>query len=94
MAGKGLKRKVELLGIKPLAHHASALLQQLQSNSSTIFEPFTSHFKGLRTVVARLRSLIKSSLISSRTNLIAVLTIGLSAVIMLKFHPHQGYKGQ
>ena len=38
----------------------------------------------LRTVMARLRSLIRPSLISPQTNLIGVLTIGLPAVIMVK----------
>ena len=53
------------------------------------FKPFFSHSKGLRTVMARLRSLIRPCLISPRTKLIGVPTIGLPAVITLKIPPNQ-----
>ena len=45
--------------------------------------------KGLRTVMARLRSLIRPSLISPRAKLIGVPTIRLPAVITLKIPPNQ-----
>ena len=53
------------------------------------FKTFFSHSKGLRTVMARLRSLIGPSLISPRTKLTGVPTNGLQAVIMLKIPLNQ-----
>ena len=53
------------------------------------FKPLFSHSKGLRTVMARLRSLIRPSLISPWTKLIGVPTIRLPAVITLKIPPNQ-----
>ena len=48
-----------------------------------------SHFKGLQMVMTSFRSLIRPSLISPRTKLIGVLTIGLPAVITLKIPLNQ-----
>ena len=54
------------------------------------FEPFPMQpFKGLQTVMTRLSSLIRLSLICLRTKLFGVPTIGLPAVIMFKTHLNQ-----
>ena len=55
------------------------------------FGPFPSHFKGLQTVMARLRSLIRPSVISPQTKANGVSTIGLSTMITLKIHLNQHY---
>ena len=83
-------------------HGKPKVLGSIPSSSTFLSSPFFSHSKGLWTVVASLRSLIRPSLISSRTKLIGVPTNGLPAVTKLEillnqqstrsYYPHSTVK--
>ena len=70
-------------------HGKPKALGSIPGSSTFPSSPFFSHSKSLRTVMARLRSLIRPSLISPWTKLIGVPTIGLPAVITLKIPLNQ-----
>ena len=83
-------------------HSKPKVLGSIPSSSTFLSSPFFSHSKGLWTVMASLRSLIRPSLISPQTKLIGVPTNGLPAVTTLKillnqqstrsYYPHSTVK--